>query len=170
MKLEIELGAHTHSVELPRPDFSSGRQNLDCTIDGKVVAADAAEIGYGIYSILIDGRSVEVHIEKVRDSMRISVGGRDYVATVRDPRKWQRNHRAASASEGRQSIAAPMPGRVVRVLVKAGESVQAGQGIAVVEAMKMQNEVRSPKGGKVDRLAVSEGQTVNAGDTIAVIG
>jgi biotin carboxyl carrier protein len=63
-----------------------------------------------------------------------------------------------------------MPGRVVRLLVKAGESVQAGQGIAVVEAMKMQNEVRSPKGGKVDRLAVREGQTVNAGDTIAVIG
>jgi len=62
-----------------------------------------------------------------------------------------------------------MPGKVIRLLVKPGEAVEAGQGILVVEAMKMQNEVRSPKSGKVERLLVSENQAVNAGDTLAVI-
>ena len=170
MKLEIELGAHTHSMVLPSLDPSKNRQNLECMIDGEVVAADAARISAGTYLILTNGHSIEVHLEKFGDGLRIAVGGNEFVASVRDPRKWQRNHRAASASEGRQNIVAPMPGRIVRVLVKVGDAVQAGQGIAVVEAMKMQNEVRSPKAGKVDRLAVSEGQTVNAGDTIAVIG
>ncbi len=62
-----------------------------------------------------------------------------------------------------------MPGKIVRVLVKAGETVEAGQGILVVEAMKMQNEVRSPKSGTVERLLVSENQSVAAGDVLAVV-
>ena len=71
--------------------------------------------------------------------------------------------------DGRQPVVAPMPGKVVRVLVAAGEAIEAGQGIAVVEAMKMQNEVRSPKSGSVERLFVAEGQTVNAGEVLATI-
>jgi len=66
-------------------------------------------------------------------------------------------------------VIAPMPGKVVRVLVRAGEAVEAGKGVVVVEAMKMQNEVRSPKSGKVERLLVSEGQTVAAGEVLAIV-
>ena len=62
-----------------------------------------------------------------------------------------------------------MPGKIVRVLVKTGDSVQAGQGLLVVEAMKMQNEIRAPKSGTIDRLAVVEGQTVNAGEVVAIV-
>jgi biotin carboxyl carrier protein len=62
-----------------------------------------------------------------------------------------------------------MPGKVVRVLVKAGEAVEAGQGLLVVEAMKMQNEIKSPKTGKIERLTVSEGQNVNAGEVLAIV-
>ena len=62
-----------------------------------------------------------------------------------------------------------MPGKVVRVLVKPGSTVTPGQGLLVVEAMKMQNEIKSPKEGKVERIGVSEGQTVSAGEIIAVI-
>ena len=72
-------------------------------------------------------------------------------------------------AEGSQSVIAPMPGKVVRLLVKAGEAVEAGKGILVVEAMKMQNEVRSPKSGKIERLLVSEGQAVSAGEVLAVV-
>jgi biotin carboxyl carrier protein len=169
MKLEIELGARTHTVEIPSLDLLKSRQNLECRIDGKTIGVDAAEISPGIYSILIDGRSIEVRAEKFGEGLRIAVDGKEFSAGVMDPRKWQRNHRAASAHEGRQNVVAPMTGRVVRVLAKVGDSIQAGQGLVVVEAMKMQNEVRSPKAGRVDRLAVSEGQAVNAGDTIAVI-
>jgi biotin carboxyl carrier protein len=63
-----------------------------------------------------------------------------------------------------------MPGKVVRILTKAGEKIEAGQSVVVVEAMKMQNEIRSQKSGTVEKLAVAEGQTVNAGDLIAIIG
>jgi biotin carboxyl carrier protein len=60
-----------------------------------------------------------------------------------------------------------MPGKVVRLLVQVGDKVEAGQGLLVVEAMKMQNEIRSPKGGTVERLQVKEGQPVNAGEVLA---
>jgi biotin carboxyl carrier protein len=62
-----------------------------------------------------------------------------------------------------------MPGKIVRVLVKAGDAVETGQGLLVVEAMKMQNEIRSPKSGKVERLSVVEGQAVNAREVVAVV-
>ncbi|MBI3663579.1 MAG: biotin/lipoyl-binding protein [Acidobacteria bacterium] len=63
-----------------------------------------------------------------------------------------------------------MPGKIVRVLAKAGDAVEAGQGLLVVEAMKMQNEIKAPKTGKVEKVLVAEGQTVNAGETLAVVG
>lgn len=164
MKLEIELGAHTHMIDIPRID-----RNLQCTIDGNAVEADAVEIAPGIYSILIAGQSFEVRVEKFGSGLRIAAGSAEYSAQVRDPRKWQKIRSAAASSEGRQNVIASMPGRVVRVLVKAGDTVSAGQGIVVVEAMKMQNEVRSPKAGSIERLLVCEGQAINAGDIIAVI-
>jgi biotin carboxyl carrier protein len=71
--------------------------------------------------------------------------------------------------EGLQSVSAPMPGKVVRVLVTEGQSVAAGQGIAVVEAMKMQNEMKAPKSGRVIQLKVREGETVGTGEVLALI-
>jgi biotin carboxyl carrier protein len=87
---------------------------------------------------------------------------------VIDPRSWRRGHGEGIELEGRQKIVAPMPGKVVRVLVEPGQSVAAGQGLLVIEAMKMQNEIRSPKSGTVEKLAV-EGQTVNAGEILAIV-
>jgi biotin carboxyl carrier protein len=84
-----------------------------------------------------------------------------------DPRAWRGRKQGAIEVEGRQEILAPMPGKIVRVLVAVGESVEAGQGLLVVEAMKMQNEIRSPKNGKVERLLAKEGQAVNAGEVLA---
>lgn len=164
MKLVIELGATAHTVEIKRVE-----RNLVFAIDGNSVEADATEITPGIYSILIGGRSLEARLERFGSELRIAVGQNEFTARVRDPRKWQRNHHGAAASEARQNVLAPMPGRIVRVLVRIGDAVEAGMGIVVVEAMKMQNEVRSPKAGVVERLLVKEGQTLNAGETIAVI-
>lgn len=164
MKFEIELGDTSHAVEIPRLERS-----LHALIDGRSVSADAIEIARGTYSILIDGQSFEVRVERFADALRVTVGGSEYTARVRDPRKWQRNRNAALSSEARQKILAPMPGRIVRILVAHGDSVATGQGLVVVEAMKMQNEVRSPKSGSVERLLVKEGQAVNAGETIAII-
>ncbi len=164
MKLDIEIGGITHVVEVARAE-----QRLPCTIDGIALEADCVESSAGVYSILLAGRSIEVNVKPFGERLRIEIGGRELTASVRDPRKWRRNHSAAASSDHRQSVPAPMPGRVVRVLVALGETIKAGQGIVVVEAMKMQNEVRSPKSGSVERLMVKEGQSVNAGDTIALI-
>lgn len=164
MKIEVELDGNVHTAEISR----TGR-SVHYIIDGVGGEADAAEVAAGIFSILIDGRSFEARAERLGDGLRIRIGEREFAATVRDPRKWRRNHHAAAASEHRHNVVAPMPGRVVRVLVAAGDAVKAGQGIAVVEAMKMQNEIRSAKAGKIERLFVKEGQPVNAGDRIAVV-
>jgi biotin carboxyl carrier protein len=164
MKLEIALNGKAHQVELAQIG-----ERLRCSIDGTPLEADAAQIGPGIYSILIDGESFEVRVEPDGGGLRVAAADQEWRAEIRDPREWRRNRSGGSEAEGRQQVSAPMPGKIVRVLVLAGETVEAKQGLFVVEAMKMQNEIRSPKSGKVERLLVSEGQTVNAGEALAII-
>jgi biotin carboxyl carrier protein len=168
MKLTIELDGKLRTVEV-----SSTGKGYAFFIDGAAIEADVAEIRPGTYSIIIGGRSLEAridsHIGPQANDLLVSVAGREYSATVSDPREWKRKHGGSVASEGRQQVLAPMPGKVVRILAKAGDKIEAGQGILVVEAMKMQNEVRAPKSGQVERMLVSEGQSVNAGEVLAVV-
>jgi biotin carboxyl carrier protein len=164
MKVEISLDGKNHDVELAKMG-----DRLCCTIDGAALEADAVEIAPGSYSILMEGESLEVRVEPDGGGLRLTVADREWRAEVRDPREWRRNRGGASEAEGRQQVTAPMPGKIIRVLVQAGDAVDVKQGLFVVEAMKMQNEIRSPKSGKVERLLVTEGQTVNAGETLATI-
>jgi biotin carboxyl carrier protein len=141
------------------------------TIDGSELDADAVEVSPGIYSILIGGKLLEARVETKGDSqLRVTVASREYEATIRNSRKWKRDRAAGAEAEGRQQVTTPMPGKIVLVLMKTGDAVDAGQGIVVVEAMKMQNEIRSPKSGTVERLLVVAGQTVNAGEVVAIVG
>ena len=164
MKLEIEIGERTHSVELIRAG-----ERLQCAIDGRAIKADAVEIAPGVYSILMGGESFEPRVEETGGGLKVTVGGREYAAKVRDPRQWRRRGGGAMEAEGRQQVRAPMPGKIVRVLVAEGVPVTAGQGLLVIEAMKMQNEVKSPKSGMVERMMVKEGQAVNAGEALAIV-
>jgi biotin carboxyl carrier protein len=164
VKIEVELGGKARAIELERAG-----EHLRCTIDGRAVEADAIEVAPGVYSILIEGASLEARVEPGAAGLRVIAGGREYTATIRDPRQWRRHRGAAVEAEGRQQVVAPMPGKIVRVLVNAGEAVEAGQGIVVVEAMKMQNEVRSPKSGTIERMLVTENQAVSAGEVLAVV-
>jgi len=164
VKLKIQLGGHAHELDIRR----KGRR-LTGSIDGRPVEADALEVGSGVYSILLDGSAFEVQVEPSAAGLTITAGGRRVPARVVDPRQWQGRRGAAAEAEGRQQILAPMPGKVVRILVAQGEKVDAGRGLLVVEAMKMQNEIRSPKTGTLERLAVEEGQAVNAGDVLAIV-
>lgn len=165
MKCEIELDGKLRSVEL-----SHTGERTRWFIDGRALDADAVEVSPGIYSVLIGGKSFEVRVEPESDSgLRVTVAGHEYRAAICDSRKWKRGRAPGAEVEGRQQVTAPMPGKIVLVLVKAGEMVEAGQGIVVVEAMKMQNEIRSPKSGAVERLLVIEGQTVNAGEVVAIV-
>jgi biotin carboxyl carrier protein len=170
MKLEVRISGagsqnpKTRSVELVR---EGGRRSL--TLDGRSIEADAVEVAAGTYSILFGGKSFEVRVQPAVDGVRVHTGGAEFSARVLDPRAWRGKRGGVLEAEGRQQVTAPMPGKVVRLLVKAGDAVEAGQGLLVVEAMKMQNEIRAPKTGKVERLLVAEGQAVNAGEVLAVV-
>ena len=169
MKLEVHLngayGAKKHTVELARTPAG-----YRIALDGQVLDANAALVAPSTVSVLIGGQAFEVHVTPALDEqIKLQSGAHEFTAKVRDPRAWPGRRHGALEAEGRQQIAAPMPGKVIRVLVNAGDEVEAGQGLVVVEAMKMQNEVRSPKKGKVERLQVKEGQAVNAGEVLCVV-
>ena len=131
-------------------------------------SADAIEVEPGIYSILLDGRSYEVKLEPSEDGVYATVDGHRYQVQVGDPRRLPRA-RAVLSTAGRQKISSPMPGKVVRVLVGEGDQVETGQGLLVVEAMKMQNEIRSPKAGRIVSLRATEGAAVSGGETLAEV-
>jgi biotin carboxyl carrier protein len=163
MKREVHIDGKKRVVEIERRD-----EDWTFRIDGKTIDAEVAEISSGVYSILLGGRSFEARVAPDGGRFTVEVGSSRLTAEVIDPRRCRRE-RGATEREGVQEIAAPMPGKVVRLLTGQGKSIEVGQGILVLEAMKMQNEVRSPKAGTVERLLVKEGQAVNAGDVLAVI-
>jgi biotin carboxyl carrier protein len=164
MKLQIALNGKSHQVEL-----APIGERLRCIVEDARLEADAVEIAPGIYSILIDGESLEARVEPDGRGLRVTVANHEWRAEIHDPREWRRNRGGAAEAEGRQQVIAPMPGKIVRVLIGAGDAVEAKQALFVVEAMKMQNEIRSPKSGRVERLLVTEGQTVNAGEVLLTI-
>ena len=165
MNFEVRIDSRACTVELTRDADRS-----QVSIDGRTVEADAFEIAPGIFSILLNGKSYEVRVTPTpAGGLILQTAHQEFTAEVMDPRAWRGRRHGALEAEGRQQILAPMPGKIVRVLVQTGERVQAGQGLLVVEAMKMQNEIRSPKSGTVERLLVQEGQPVNAGEVLAWI-
>jgi len=165
VKLDIHISGQTRTVELER-----NANGWRISLDGLPVDADAIEIAHNIFSLLIHDRAHEIRITPAPDgTLTLQTGQHEFTAEVIDPRAWRGRRHGAVEAEGRQQIAAPMPGKVIRLLVQAGDKVETGQGLLVVEAMKMQNEIRSPKGGTVERLFVKEGQPVNAGEVLAWI-
>jgi biotin carboxyl carrier protein len=170
MKYEVQLASSnsekkTRVIELER-DASGWR----VTLDGKPLAVDAVEIAPNTISILMDGQSFEINVTPSPDGkLKLQTGTHEFTAEFVDPRAWSGRRHGNVEAEGRQEILAPMPGKVVRLLVKEGDHVEAGRGLLVVEAMKMQNEIRSPKSGTVERVLAKEGQPVNAGEVLCVV-
>jgi biotin carboxyl carrier protein len=167
MKLEVQIAGRSRAVELERV-----MEGWRAKLDGREVTADLVEITPGTFSILLDGRSFEVRIQALPASgtLRIQSGSEEFAVEIIDSRAQRRRRGGPIDAEGSQQVLAPMPGKVVHVLVKAGDKVQRNQGLLVVEAMKMQNEIRSPKTGMVERVLVAEGQRVDAGDVLAIVG
>ncbi len=166
MKYEVRMSGKIHVVELQR--HADGWQ---ARIEGESHAtADVTEVTPNVFSVLLSGRSHEIYVTPSSDGqLQLQTGGLEFHAEVIDPRSWRGRRHGGAEAEGRQQIVAPMPGKVVRLLAKVGDVVEAGQGLLVVEAMKMQNEIRSPKSGTVERVSVVEGQTVNAGEVLCVV-
>ena len=167
MKFEVHLnsavGRTTHVVDLQKDSAA-----YKVFLDGHPVDADVILTAPNAISVILNGAAFEIHIAPSPDgNYKLQAGPHEFQAEVRDPRAWRGKKHGAIEMEGRQEILAPMPGKVIRLLVKVGDEVEAGQGLIVVEAMKMQNEIRSPKKGKVEGIQAKEGQPVNAGDILA---
>jgi len=141
-------------------------------VNGEVLEFDVRRgSGPEHFSLILDGRSYQVWMETVNQSRRVHLSGFDYDIRVEDERTHRLRQLAASksTSQGAGQIVAPMPGLVVKTLVEPGQSVSKGDGILIVEAMKMENEIRSPLSGTVKEIRVSSRQAVEKGEILAII-
>jgi biotin carboxyl carrier protein len=164
MKYEVNVQGREVVVELEQNDRRVHAKVGPRNYDLEVVCPEA-----GVYSLLAGDRVYEAHVWATSEpnSLRVQVGGSLFTTNIIDRK--QRRTTVEQGIEGRQSLLAPMPGKVVCVLLGPGDEVAFGQGVVVVEAMKMQNEIKSPKSGRVVEVRVSEGATVNANQVLAVV-
>ena len=161
MKYEIRIEGKSATLSISGGRFAYCRDGGDC-IESNYSAMPAGE---GAWSILSGDRSYAVTL---LSENQVSVNGRVFQVEALDPRG-PRARRAAMEISGPLAVTTPMPGRVVRVLVEPGQEVAAGQGLIVVEAMKMQNEIKSPRAGRVTSVKALADATVSAGDVLLVI-
>ena len=164
MKVEVRVGGFARQIEIER---MGANQFTVCGDEG--AQGDALEVAPNTYSIIVKGHAFEAIVIPSAEGLLIRCGRREFLASISDPRAWRRRHGALFGAEGQQQVMAPMPGKVIRILVSEGESVEADQGLMVVEAMKMQNEIRASRSGTVERIFVREGQPVAAGEPLAAI-
>ena len=169
MTYEVEINGRTRTVGVDRSEAG-----YVVVVDGQQHAVDVTPINGAISLILDNGKSFEVSIAEQpagSGNLTVHVNGRVVSAAVGNARKqWgQRGQDAGATAKGPHSVTAPMPGKVVKLLVKPGDQVTARQGVVVVEAMKMENELRSPKAGAVAEVKVGEGTLVEAGTVLVVI-
>jgi len=164
MTYEVAIDGKQYRLELER---ESGRWL--CRLDGREIQMDAVLARSDVLSVLIDGKAYEIKRERTATDMHLWVGSARYEAVLRDPRSLRSRKGSAADDKGPKKLVAPMPGRIVRVLVAEKNEVEAGQGILVVEAMKMQNELKSPKKGVVQKIAVKDGDNVNPGEVLAIV-
>jgi biotin carboxyl carrier protein len=164
MRYDIGLGGRFYRLELQRK-----QEHWECRLDGREVSIQAVRVSADTLSILMDGKSFEVKHEPTVQGVAVFIRGTRYEVSVEDPRSWRGRTRAAQDEAGPQKLIASMPGKVVRVLAQEGDPIASGQGIAVVEAMKMQNEIRSPRAGVLKKLLAHVGMKVNAGEVLAIV-
>ncbi len=163
MIYDITIDDKSYRLEL---DSNGGLWS--CRLDGREVVIDAVMVRPDVLSLRVGSMAYEVKRELVAGELKLCVGDAHFSVEVRDPRSLRSRDRAID-NDGPKKLIAPMPGKVVRVLVGEGEQIDLGTGVLVVEAMKMQNEIKSPKKGTIQKLLVREGEAVNAGDVLAIV-
>lgn len=167
MKLTAEIAGEQCQLQIRRD-----KGQVMAEVNGRHYEVEVREPEPGVYLLLAGGDVYECRVDQNasgRGASEVHTGGHTYSTTLTDPKRLRGAQGSGADAEGRAEIVAPMPGKVVRVLVEVGAQVEAGDGIVVVEAMKMQNELKSPKTGIVIELRAAPGSTVNGGDVLAVI-
>jgi biotin carboxyl carrier protein len=164
MIYDVVVSGKPHRVELEKMKGA-----WQCRLDGREVHVDAVLASRDVLSLLIDGRAYEIKREQTATDLHLWVGSSRFAVEIRDPRSLRARKAAVLDEKGPRKIVAPMPGRVVRLLAAEQSEVEVGQGVVVVEAMKMQNEIKSPKKGIVKKIMAATGTAVNAGDVLAIV-
>lgn len=160
-RYETRVRGARESVPVDIEDLGEGRFVLK--MRGVSHTVDARVLEHGAVSLLVDGRSYDVELDESGDEVQVLVGFELLTVDVADERAVRLRAGASGFSvSGKVLLSAPMPGKVVRVLVAPGAQVTEGQGLVVVEAMKMENELKSPKAGTVLEVFAKEGSTVEA--------
>jgi biotin carboxyl carrier protein len=158
------VGEATRTVEIA----SLGDGRFEVTIDGRGRVVDGQPTGPASFSLLIDNANTELSVVARGDAYAVEIGGRTHHLRLLDARAL-RAHRQTAGGPGGRELRAAMPGKVVAVLVEAGAKVERGQGVVVIEAMKMENEIGAQRAGTVVEVRVKPGQAVEAGELLAVI-
>ena len=163
MKYEAKIDSRQVAVTLDEREGT-----VAATIDDRVYDVRVVQPQEGVYLVFSGDDVYEACVwAGDRGSFQVKLRGRVFEVNIID-----RKHRRLTTEhpkEGRQDLKSPMPGKVVRVMLSAGDEVEAGQGVVVVEAMKMQNEIKSPKTGRVVEVRVDEGATVTANQVLAIV-
>ena len=171
MKLRVEVNGEEYTLDISRNGDQSSYRLTGANQENEPVSGSASvvETQRGVYSVLLGNRSFAVRIPgNGIEPAEVWVGNRRYFISQADARDSAGRHKGASAA-GPKEVRAQMPGKVISVLVAAGERVEAGQGLIIVEAMKMQNEMRSPKDGVVSRIKAAAGATVAQGEVLMIV-
>jgi biotin carboxyl carrier protein len=167
MQYEVDIGGRRRLVVVTRAG-----DGFAVSVDGHRRNVDAARIDGHTLSLVVDnalGYEVSIAADPVSGQLAVHVGSTPIAVTLNGRRRSSRKDERGGAGSGPQRLAAPMPGKVVRVLVKTGDRVHARQPIVVVEAMKMENELRASREGTVTEIHVREGMSVDAGALLLVI-
>jgi biotin carboxyl carrier protein len=167
LTFRIELDGRSYRLALE----SNGTHSAYALNDGEQDLAGRASFAFvspGVYSVFLGDRSHTIYLAKAGDQLEVWADGKRRSISIVDPRD-DVEGAGASARTGRFELRTPMPGKIIKVLVELHAPVRAGQGLVVVEAMKMQNEIKSPKEGVVSRLSAVEGATVGAGALLVTV-
>jgi biotin carboxyl carrier protein len=159
-------GGREHRLEV-----RAGAGEIRVRLDDREIVADLLRVHAGLYSLLIGGRSYEIDVLEIPEALVVLVNGQPFRVEIQDEgaRRLQAAVGRGAGQGGRRTVTAPIPGRIARILVRPGDTVQAGAGLVVLEAMKMENELRAPAAGTVRETRVAAGQTVAAGDVLVVL-
>lgn len=164
MKFEVQIGGETIPVEV-----TGGEGRYTVTLGGEAHQVDARQAAEGIWSLLIGGVSSVADVTDRDGLYVVDVDGESYRIRVEEETRYIIRTRGAKAAAGGQVLRAPMPGRVTHIEVAVGQAVKPGDGLIVLEAMKMENEFKSAVAGTVKEIRVAAGQAVNPGDVLVVI-
>jgi biotin carboxyl carrier protein len=167
---EIELNGRTHAVSIERVPASPHHYRV--TVDGVPRIVDAVRVDEGLLSLILsdgDGASRQVAVTEGSTPGEQTVILPEGALTVVVNGRRARRGADSTGPAGEQCIVAPMPGKVLRVLARAGDAVTLRQPLVVIEAMKMENELGSPKAGRVREVSVTEGESVEAGRLLVVV-